>query len=350
MAAMRDLGSRDVEFINIIKEVRSGLLKTAGVSEDDWSVIPVQGSGTFGVEATLTSSVPKGKKILIVANGAYGLRMSSMMTANDIEHLVLECHDNEAPSESEVQRLLEENADITHVAMVHSETTSGIVNDVESMGKIVQGCGRSFIVDAMSSFGGIPVKLDNIDYIVSSSNKCIEGIPGFSFCIARKAALAATEGNARSLSLDIHAQVKGLDKDGQFRFTPPCHSLLAFRQALSELELEGGVEARNARYVENQRVLNEGMDKLGFKLYLENGLQGPIISSYHYPGDKNWDFTTFYEKLNELDFVIYPGKVSKADCFRIGHIGRLFPEDTTALLGAIDSVSKEMKTATYYEE
>jgi 2-aminoethylphosphonate-pyruvate transaminase len=353
-AMLSDLGSRDHAFIRVIQEVRDGLLEIANLSKNEYTTIPVQGSGTFGVESVLSTIVPKSKSeggLLIIANGSYGSRMVSMATIHSLPYIVYECSDNVLPNVNEIETLLkdEKNAHISHIAMVHSETTSGIVNNIEDIGRLSKKYNKSFIVDAMSSFGGIPIdfKACNIDYLVSSANKCVEGVPGFSFVIARKAAIPAKY-TASTLSLDFIAQAKGLDKDGQFRFTPPTHALLAFRQALRELDQEGGITKRYARYQENQRVLMKGMEKMGFQLYLEPSIQGCIISSYRYPTDKNWSFEKFYTELNNLDLVIYPGKVSKADCFRIGHIGRLFPEDTQKLVNAIEQVCKKMKTAGFY--
>jgi 2-aminoethylphosphonate-pyruvate transaminase len=279
--------------------------------------------------------------------------METMAKIHSLPYVFYECSDNVLPNIAEIEKILkdEKNAHLTHVAVVHSETTSGIVNNIEDVGRLTKKYNKTFIVDAMSSFGGIPIdfKTCNIDYLVSSANKCVEGVPGFSFIIARKAAIPSKYIPA-SLSLDFIAQAKGLDKDGQFRFTPPTHALLAFHQALKELEQEGGILKRHERYLENQRVLMKGMDKLGFKLYLESANQGCIISSYRFPTDKNWSFEKFYSELNNLGLVIYPGKVSKADCFRIGHIGRLFPEDTQRLVDAIEQVCKQMKTAGFYTE
>jgi len=350
-AMLTDLGSRDEAFLRIIKEVDEELIRIAGVSKDEYTSIPIQGSGTFGVESVLTGAVPKSKGFVLIANGSYGLRMHKIAKVHGIGCTMLEYPDNQLPLANDLAAVLSkpEEKERTHVAVVHSETTSGIVNDVEAIGQVAKKFNKRFIVDAMSSFGGIPLDFGkaNVDFLVSSANKCIEGVPGFAFVIARRTALAACKGIADTLSLDMFDQRAGLDSNGQFRFTPPTHSLIAFRQALQELKEEGGVSARARRYAENQRVLQEGMVKLGFRLYLPPTLQGYIISSYHYPTDSNWNFNTFYSKLNERGFVIYPGKVSKADCFRIGHIGRIFPSDTKALLRAIDSVCKEMRTAGY---
>jgi len=350
-AMLSDLGSRDVAFTNTIKTVCQGLLDVAGVTDKDWAVVPVQGSGTFAVESVISSAVPrKGGKLLVIANGAYGLRIAQMAKTHQIDHTLLSWAPNESPVLEAIEKALQDKA-ITHVALVHSETTSGIINDVPAVGKLVKKYGRSFIVDAMSSFGAIPVDLEaaHVDFIVSSANKCIEGVPGFAFAICRKSALASCKGNARVLALDLEAQRAGLDANTQFRFTPPTHSMLAFKQALDELKMEGGPAKRGQRYRTNQQTFQAGMKKMGFHQYLPSHLQGCIISSYVYPKDKNWDFQKFYQGLNDRGFVIYPGKVSDVDCFRIGHIGRLFPSDMQNLLTAIDQVCSEMKTNHHFK-
>jgi 2-aminoethylphosphonate-pyruvate transaminase len=196
----------------------------------------------------------------------------------------------------------------------------------------------------MSAFAGIEVDVPagNIDFIVSSSNKCIEGVPGFAFIIAKKSTLEECKGRARTLTLDLFAQWEGLEKDGQFRFTPPTHALLAFHQALLELEAEGGIKARAARYAANHDLMIEGMRQLGFTVFLPDSLQGNIITSFYYPSDPKFDFASFYAKLNDRGYVIYPGKVSNAECFRIGHIGRMTTNDGRDLLAAIRDVVAEM--------
>jgi len=348
---MQDLGSRDVAFIRVIREVCEGILKVAGVSKEEFAAIPVQGSGTYGVEAVLASVVPRDGSghLVILSNGAYGRRMGQICKANKIPHTLLDKGETFVYSDPVETAEEVAKAKPTHIAIVHSETTSGAINNVEAYAKYWKSRGSVVIVDAMSSFGAYPIDMTHIDFLVSSSNKCIEGIPGFSFVVARRDALKAAKGNATTLSLDIYAQLEGLEKTGQFRFTPPTHALLAFRQALSELEQEGGVRARAARYAENQRVLHQAMTRLGFELFLQPHQQGYIISSYRYPTDPNWNFERFYSMLNDRGFVIYPGKVSQADCFRIGHIGRIFPSDTFALTKAIEEVCREMKTAAFYK-
>ena|SRR5688572_11233566 len=196
----------------------------------------------------------------------------------------------------------------------------------------------------MSSFAAIPIDFAaGIDYLISSANKCVEGVPGFSFVICRRADLMATVGFARSLSLDLLAQLKGFDKNGQFRYTPPTHSLLAFDQALRELEQEGGVPARAARYRRNHEVLMEGMQQLGFRPFLHPDVQSYIITSFHYPNDPNFSFEEFYRRLSDEGFIIYPGKLTRENTFRIGTIGRLFEADIRALLGAIGRTLQAMQ-------
>jgi 2-aminoethylphosphonate-pyruvate transaminase len=196
----------------------------------------------------------------------------------------------------------------------------------------------------MSSFGAIPIDVEacGIDFLVSSSNKCVEGVPGFSFVICRRAVLAACEGYARSLSLDLLGQLKGFEKNGQFRYTPPTHAILAFEQALTELEREGGIAARGERYRRNHEVLLRGMGELGFQIYLDRRVQSHIITAFLSPEDPHFSFETFYRKLSERGFIIYPGKLTQVDTFRIGNIGRLFPEDLEQLVQAIRAVLVEL--------
>ena len=248
------------------------------------------------------------------------------------------------PDPDEIDKALADDPDITTIAIVHCETTTGIMNPIDEVGEIARKHGKTYIVDSMSAFGAVPFDFEacHIDFLISSANKCIEGVPGFSFTVCKRSALEATIGWARSLSLDLLAQWKGLETNGQFRFTPPTHTLLAFAQALSELEQEGGVAARAARYQANHRVIVEGMRAIGFEEYLSPDVQGHIITSFRYPRHQNFTFEDFYARLNDQGYVIYPGKVSNADCFRIGHIGRLFESDMQALLAAIRRTLADM--------
>ncbi len=343
-AMLRDLGSRDFEFIETIKDIRRRLVALVG-TPDHYEAIPMQGSGTFALESVLSSTLPPNGRVVVLVNGAYGKRLAQMCAVLKIDHIALVYPEDTTPDLDELKAVLREEQGLTHVAVVHCETTTGIVNPIEEIGAIVSGASIRYFVDAMSSLGAVPIDAEacHIDYIVSSANKCIEGVPGFAFAIARRDALLETQGYARSLSLDLLAQWKGLESTGQFRFTPPTHALLAFRQALLELEMEGGVDGRAARYRGNYETLVAGMRALGFTEYLKPGLQGYIITSFRYPDHPHFDFEEFYRRLNDQGFVIYPGKVSDADCFRIGNIGRIFPEDVQALLAGVRRTLEEMK-------
>ena len=346
-AMLRDLGSRDFEFIKIIKDIRVKLLEAGQVAGKGYEAIIMQGSGTFSIEAVLSSAIPPDGINFIIINGAYGKRIAKICDILKIKTLIYECPENTTPDLKEIDSVLKKNNDITTVSVIHCETTTGIINPIKEIGEIVSKYKKTYFVDAMSSFGAVPADLDEcrIDFLVSSANKCIEGVPGFGFILAKKQSLLKTKGMARTLTLDIYDQWEGLEKNGQFRFTPPTHSLIAFHQALMELEQEGGVESRGARYKLNYQTLIAGMRKMGFKEYLTPEDQGYIITSFRYPQNSNFNFENFYEKLNELDYVIYPGKVSDADCFRIGNIGRIFPTDVKALLAAIHNVLDEMEVS-----
>jgi 2-aminoethylphosphonate-pyruvate transaminase len=347
-AMLRDLGSRDAEFIETVRRIRRSLLEIAGVSQEaGYEAILMQGSGTFGVEAVLSSVVPPAGRLLVLINGAYGERIAQMAAVLRIPARLLRWPEDEPLDPEAVARALAAEPLLTHVAAIHCETTTGIMNPIEAIGRIVREAGRVYLVDAMSSFGAVPLDLADcgIDFLISSANKCIEGVPGFSFVLARRAALLATEGWARSLSLDLLAQWKGLEKDGQFRFTPPTHALLAFEQALRELESEGGVPGRAARYRANHTTLLHGMRALGFREYLRPEDQSDIITTFYYPADPRFRFEEFYDRLNAKGMVIYPGKLTHAECFRIGSIGRLFEADMRALVAAIRETLEEMGIA-----
>jgi 2-aminoethylphosphonate-pyruvate transaminase len=342
-AMLRDYGSRDSGFISIIQRIRAGLLELAGVRKGDYEAVLIQGSGTFGIESVISSVIPSAGRLLILVNGVYGERIARMAGIHHIAAHTLVWAENEWPDPAQVEAELGRGG-YTHVAMIHSETTSGIINPLEDVGRSAAKYNCTFIVDAMSSFGAVPIDFQkcHIDILISSSNKCIEGVPGFSFVICRKDILEKSEGQARTLSLDLYAQWRGLEKDGQFRFTPPTHALAAFDQALHELKAEGGVTGRAERYRANFGSLRKGMREMGFSEYLPDEKQGYIISTYLYPQHPSFDFRVFYEKLNDRGFVIYPGKLTKADCFRIGNIGHIFRADIDALLAAIAEVKREM--------
>ena len=337
-AMLHDAGSWHYEFNARVRRIREDLLQLAGLEPGaGYEVIPMQGSGTFGVEAVFATVIPAQGKVAVLANGAYGERMALMLQMARIDHVVLRTPEDTPPDAAALDRLLAADPAITHVAAVHCETTTGLLNPIAELGAVVRRHQRSYIVDAMSSFGAVPIDVTGwgIDFLVSSANKCIEGVPGFSFVFCRRAALLASEGSARSLSLDLLGQLRGFEKNGQFRYTPPTHSLLAFEQALRELEAEGGVAGRGARYRRNHALLLAGMRDLGFRSYLPPALQSYIITSFHFPKDPRFTFETFYRHLSDLGFLIYPGKISQVDLFRIGSIGRLLEADIRALLAAV---------------
>ena len=344
-AMLHDAGSWHFEFNAKVKWVREKILEVAGLSRDaGWEAILLQGSGTFGVEAVFATCVPPNGKVAVLANGAYGERMALMLQHLKIDHLVLRTPENTPNDPAALDRALAADTTITHVAIVHCETTTGLLNPIAEAGRVVKSHRRGYIVDAMSSFAAIPIDFAaaGIDYLISSANKCIEGVPGFSFVICRREALLACEGYARCLSLDLLDQLKGFDKNGQFRYTPPTHSLLAFEQAMKELEYEGGVAGRGARYRRNHETLVKGMKQLGFRPYLNPAVQSYIITSFSYPDSESFAFDAFYRRLSDRGFIIYPGKISRANTFRIGSIGRIFPSDIDALVSAIGRVLNEM--------
>lgn len=328
--------------VHIVEEIRKGLVQLATQKTDEYTSILMQGSGTYCVEATLGSVITPKHKLLILSNGAYGDRMGNIAEYHGMNYDMLAFDETEQVLVEYVDDYLAHNAEITHVAVVHCETTTGILNPLKEIAHMVKMHGKKLIVDAMSSFGGVPLDVEEsgIDFMISSANKCIQGVPGFGFIIARKSELQHCKGVSKSLSLDMYDQWDAMEKGhGKWRFTSPTHVVRAFKQALDELAAEGGVEARYARYCRNHDVLVEGMRSLGFHTLLKDEIQSPIITSFLYP-DKEFDFKEFYHQLKEKGFVIYPGKISQADTFRIGNIGDVFPEDFSRLIEAVKTVAK----------
>lgn len=347
-AMLHDAGSWHFDFNAKVKAIREELLNLAGVSrEGGWESIPMQGSGTFGVEAVFATCIPPHGKVCVLANGAYGERMIAMLQHLKIDVVALRTPENLPNDVAALDEALSRDPAITHVAIVHCETTTGLLNPLVEAGAVVKRHGRSYIVDAISSFAAIPIELDaaGVDFLISSANKCIEGVPGFSFILCRRAGLLACAGWARSLSLNLFEQLKGFEKNGQFRYTPPTHSILAFEQALRELADEGGVPGRAARYRRNHEVLVAGMREIGFQPYLDPQYQSYIITSFYFPSHPNFTFQEFYRRLADQGFIIYPGKISQADTFRIGSIGRIFESDMRALLAAVRHTLAEMGVA-----
>ncbi|MEB6338154.1 2-aminoethylphosphonate--pyruvate transaminase [Serratia rhizosphaerae] len=323
--------------IGVVQTIRARL-ETLATASSGYTSVLLQGSGSYAVEAVLGTALGAQDKVLIVSNGAYGARMAEMAALMGIDHHCYDCGEVAEPDVAAMEALLLDDARISHIAMVHCETTTGMLNPLAQVAALAARRGKTFIVDAMSSFGGIPLDVEQlgIDFLISSANKCIQGVPGFAFVIARRSELEKCAGRSRSLSLDLYAQWRCMeDHAGKWRFTSPTHSVLAFAQALRELDLEGGIAARYARYGENQRRLVAGMRALGFETLLDDALHSPIITAFYSPRAENYRFGEFYQRLKRQGFVIYPGKVSHSDCFRIGNIGEVYPQDIDRLLDAV---------------
>jgi len=342
-AMLADWGSRDIEFRRVVADIRKGLLDLAGCDETYECVI-MQGSGTFAIEAALGAFCPKAEaKTLVVANGAYGDRAAAILTRLNRPVTKIDKGDSAAPTPEEVAQALDADPTISHVWVIHCETTSGIVNPIADIARVVKARGKLCMVDAMSSFGALPLDMkDGFDVMVSSSNKCIEGVPGFSYVIVKRDMLVASKGMSHSVVLDLYEQWKGLEANGQFRFTPPTHALVAFHQAMKEHQEEGGVAARGGRYRHNAQILINGMRDMGFSTLLSDNEAGPIIQTFLTPRDPNFDFEQFYEDLRLRGFAIYPGKLTKRPSFRIGTIGKVDEKVMKGALKAIREVLAEM--------
>ncbi len=343
---VHDWGSRDAGFIAINRAVLNRLPELIH-GADDFVTVPMQGSGTFAVEAMLTSFVPPEGEVLVLINGAYGSRAKRILDLARRAVVVHETAEDTPPDLAEVERILAQSRTISHVFAVHCETTSGILNPLPEIAALCERHNKRLLVDAMSAFGALPLDAREVrfDAVAASSNKCIEGVPGLGFVICRKSALAETQGNATTLVLDLFDQHQALEKTGQYRFTPPIHVIVAFHRALAEHAAEGGVAGRGARYAENCRVLVEGMRALGFSTLLPDDLQAPIIVTFHMPTDPRFAFQRFYDGLKARGYVIYPGKLTVAESFRIGCIGRLQPEHMQGALAAVREVLEELGLA-----
>lgn len=342
-AMLHDWGSRDATFIATNARVLENLLKVANAASTHVCV-PVQGSGTFAVEATLGTLIPKDGKALVLINGAYGQRMVKILDYAGRSSVSYETAEDVPPDPDDIGTLLENDTDITHVLAVHCETTSGILNPIEAIADVCKQHKRSLIIDAMSAFGAIELDATKVhfDAVMASSNKCLEGVPGMGFALIRKSVLEGCSGNAHALSLDLYDQWVAMEKNAQWRFTPPTHVIVAFDAAIEQFFAAGGVEGRFKRYSENAQILIAGMRELGFKTLLSHNLQAPIIITFEMPADPNFDFDVFYERLKDQGYIIYPGKLTVAPSFRIGCIGALGKEHMHGVLDVIKTVLKEM--------
>ena len=335
-AMLRDWGSWDRDFRDITAEIRQRLL---GMVEnpEEYDCVPIQGSGTFSVEAMLGSFVPHKGKVLVLSNGAYGKRIAETLTYLGRAFTEIDTGDYLPARGPQVNAALQADPEISHVVIVHCETSSGILNPVKEISDIVHAQGRQLLIDSMSAFGALPLTGVHYQALVSSANKCIEGVPGFGFVIAQRAAIEAAKGRSHSLSLDVHAQWAYMNKTGQWRFTPPTHVVVAFLEALKAHEREGGVTGRGARYARNRDVMVEGMRRLGFETLLVDNWMSPIIVTFFCPASPAFAFDRFYDLMKARGFIIYPGKLTVADSFRIGCIGQM----DTAIMHRVVTAARE---------
>jgi 2-aminoethylphosphonate-pyruvate transaminase len=342
-AMLHDWGSRDQAFIDMTARVREKLVAMVGARETH-ACVPIQGSGTFAVEATIATLLPRDGKLLVLVNGAYGQRMAAICKYLGRACATLETPEDTPNDIAALDRSLAGDAAITHVAAIHCETTSGILNPMGEVAACVKRHGRSLIIDAMSALGALPLDAAGVpfDAVVASSNKCLEGVPGIGFTIVRKDVIESCKSNSHSLSLDLYEQWRGLEGNGQWRFTPPTHVLAALDQAIFEHEAEGGVEGRGARYAANCRALIAGMRRMGFRTLLSDNLQAPIIVTFRMPADPKFDFEKFYRGVGEHGFLIYPGKLTVAPSFRVGCIGRLGVSEIERALQAIHATVRKL--------
>lgn len=333
---LEDRCTWDDDYKFITQKIRQQLLDLARLDIETYTAVLMQGSGSFTVESVLTSTVKETDKVLFITNGAYGERMVQMANTIGLHHLVYPVDYAKQPDVEKVRLYLEADETITHIAIVHCETTTGMLNPIEAVGKLAQQFGKTFIVDAMSSFGGVPIDMEacHIDYLISSANKCIQGVPGFGFVIAKQTALEKCEGVSRSVALDLYDQWKVMDIDGKWRFTSPTHVVAAFSQAIDELVEEGGIEKRFERYDRHNRTIREAFESFGFQAYIDEAVQSPIITTYLFP-DKLFAFNDFYDMMKAEGFILYPGKLTEFDTFRVGNIGDLSDEDIAQLCQAV---------------
>ncbi|HJN22644.1 MAG TPA: 2-aminoethylphosphonate--pyruvate transaminase [Rhodospirillales bacterium] len=345
-AMLHDWGSRDEEFNETNARLRRRLLAIAG-AEDSHVCVTLQGSGTFIVEAAMATLIPRDGKSLVLINGAYGERMVKILDYLGRSHISHKTPEDTPCDIGLLDQALAADPAITHVLVIHCETTSGLLNPVEAVAAITAKHRRALIVDSMSAFGALPLDVKSVpcDAVMASANKCLEGVPGMGFALIRRAALERAKGNAHSLSLDLYDQWTAMEKTRQWRFTPPTHVIAAFDRALDQFEAEGGVKGRGSRYADNCRTLVDGMREMGFKTLLADEIQAPIIITFLTPADTKFDFQVFYDLLKDRGYVIYPGKLTVADSFRIGCMGALGETEIRGALDAVRATITEMGVA-----
>ncbi|WP_037587310.1 2-aminoethylphosphonate--pyruvate transaminase [Stenoxybacter acetivorans] len=336
-AMLTDHCTWDDDYKHITQDIRAALLRLGEVAEPNYTAVLMQGSGSFAVEAVISSTLTPQHQALVLINGAYGERIAAMLARADVPHIRYDETYNRTFCKTAIHTHLNEHPNISHIIMVHCETTTGILNDIAAVGEIAAEYGKIFIVDAMSSFGGIAIPIADwhIDFLISSANKCIQGVPGFAFVLAKTARLQETQGRARTLSLDLFDQWQAMQKDGKWRFTSPTHTVLAFAQALCELEQEGGVNGRYLRYLQNNCLLREKLAALGVHAYIDHLRQSPFITTFLFPDNPAFCFADMYQYVKQRGYALYPGKLTDADTFRIGNIGEIFESDIEKVCQAI---------------
>jgi 2-aminoethylphosphonate-pyruvate transaminase len=340
-AMLRDWGSWDVDFNQITGRIRTSLVKIIH-GEGTHECVPLQGSGTFSVEAAIGTVVPKGGHVLVPVNGAYCQRIAKICKVLGRRHTTIDYPESAQVRPEDVERKLAEDASITHVALVHCETGAGVLNPLAEIAQVVAKHGKSLIVDAMSSFGAIEidVRKSPIDAVVGASGKCLEGVPGMGFVLVRRAVLEKCEGNSHSVAMDLYDQWVYMQKTTQWRFTPPTHVVAAFAEAIRQFEAEGGVAARGGRYAKNCEQLISGMQALGFQPYLARSIQAPIIVTFHAPADPAYSFKRFYDEVKARGYILYPGKLTQLETFRVGCMGQMGEE---GIGGAVAAVAETLK-------
>jgi len=340
-AMLSDWGSWDVSFNQLTASVCKDIVDIVH-GQGTHVCVPMQGSGTFSVEAALGTLVPKNGKVLVPANGAYCQRIARILGYLGRDVVVLEHGEDEPANPDRIQAALAADPSITHVAVVHCETSAGILNPLHDIAMVVAQHNRQLIVDAMSSFAAIPIDLRHtpIDALIAASGKCLEGVPGMGFVVVKQTTLEAAAGNAHSLALDLHDQWIYMQKTGQWRYTPPTHVVAALRVALDQFHEEGGVSARNARYQKNCDALVAGMRTLGLRTYLADEVQAPIIVTFHSPDHPNFQFSKLYEGVKAQGFILYPGKLTQVETFRVGCIGAI---DSSHIFKAVAATERTLR-------
>jgi len=343
-AMLVDWGSWDERFNQLTASLCQQLLAIAN-GADSHHCVPLQGSGTFAVEAAIGTLVPREGKVLVLINGAYGKRLAKICEVLGRDFSTFETAEDQPTTAADVERLLQADRAISHVALIHCETSTGILNPLPEIARVVADHGKRLIIDAMSSFGALPIDARHIpfDALIAASGKCLEGVPGMGFVLADKHSLAQAAGNAHSLAMDLHDQHDYMARTGQWRFTPPTHVVAALHEALLQYNEQGGLAARHARYADNCRALLQGMGELGLQSFLPEAIQAPIIVTFHAPKDPRYQFKEFYERVKAKGFILYPGKLTQVDTFRVGCIGHVDRNGMHAAVAAIGEVLREME-------